>query len=54
MKVATLTAQKIAMKHGAGGRSMRRLIEQVFLARRHGSGRRDGRRRGDSDRRPVR
>ena len=31
MTVATLTAQRIAMKHGAGGRSMRRLIEQVFL-----------------------
>ena len=31
MTVATLTAQKIAMKHGAGGRSMRRLIEQVIL-----------------------
>ena len=31
MKVATLTAQKIGMKHGAGGRSMRRLIEQVIL-----------------------
>ncbi|HYT66469.1 MAG TPA: hydrogenase expression/formation protein HypE [Vicinamibacterales bacterium] len=29
MTVATL--QKVAMKHGAGGRSMRRLIEKVFL-----------------------
>ena len=28
----TLAAQtRIAMKHGAGGRSMRRLIERVFL-----------------------
>lgn len=31
MSAATLTAQRIAMKHGAGGRSMRRLIEQVLL-----------------------
>jgi len=31
MTMATVTAQKIAMKHGAGGRSMRRLIEKVFL-----------------------
>jgi hydrogenase expression/formation protein HypE len=30
MSVAAMP-QKIAMKHGAGGRSMRRLIEQVFL-----------------------
>jgi hydrogenase expression/formation protein HypE len=31
MTVATQTRQRIAMKHGAGGRSMRRLIEQIFL-----------------------
>lgn len=31
MTVAALAPQKIAMKHGAGGRSMRRLIERVFL-----------------------
>jgi hydrogenase expression/formation protein HypE len=27
----TVTGDRVAMKHGAGGRSMRRLIEQVFL-----------------------
>ena len=27
----TLQTQRVAMKHGAGGRSMRRLIERVFL-----------------------
>jgi hydrogenase expression/formation protein HypE len=31
-----LATQRIAMKHGAGGRSMRRLIEQVFLDRASG------------------
>jgi hydrogenase expression/formation protein HypE len=31
MTVAALAPQRIAMKHGSGGRSMRRLIERVFL-----------------------
>ena len=31
MTVARGCTQRIAMKHGAGGRSMRRLIEEVFL-----------------------
>ena len=29
--ISTAATQRIAMKHGAGGRSMRRLIEQVFM-----------------------
>lgn len=32
MTVMAFAQQKVAMKHGAGGRSMRRLIEQVFMA----------------------
>jgi hydrogenase expression/formation protein HypE len=31
MSLTAATAQRVAMKHGAGGRAMRRLIEQVFL-----------------------
>jgi hydrogenase expression/formation protein HypE len=31
MSVTAIGQQRIAMKHGAGGRSMRRLIEKVFL-----------------------
>ena len=36
MSVAAIGQQRIAMKHGAGGRSMRRLIEHVFLSRASG------------------
>src|SRR6476659_5561204 len=31
MTTMTTSIQRVAMKHGAGGRAMRRLIEQVFL-----------------------
>jgi hydrogenase expression/formation protein HypE len=31
MSMRTLTQDRVAMKHGAGGRAMRALIEQVFL-----------------------